>query len=136
MPESLLDAFIAIHREGTQAFNEGDLDRALAGLPDRVEWQAVSDDPEVTVLRGPEQIREWFDGFRAVFDEWRSEPLEYEQLDDRTVFVHHVIRGTSRGAGVPVEVDTFELWELEGLQPVRIRQFQSRQEALAAVDTG
>jgi hypothetical protein len=117
VPEDLLEYFRATHLAATEAFNRGDLDRALAGLPDRIEWHAVSEDPEQEILRGPEQVKEWFEGFRGVFEGWRSEPREYELVGAATILVHHVITGVSRGAGVPVEVQTFELWQFEGSSP-------------------
>ncbi len=134
MAESGFDQFIAMHKAGIEAFNHGDLDAALATFPEDAEWHAFSDDPEASVLRGPEAVKQFFEEFRSVFDEWRSEPLEYEEVREGTALVHQVIRGTSRGAGVPIEVDTWDLWEVdtESLQPVRVRQFPSRAEALEA----
>ena len=137
-PEEGLEQFIAVHEAGTEAFNRGDLDAAMAPFPDDIEWHAVSDDPESSVLRGPQEIKNFFEGFREVFDEWRSEPVEYEQLGDATALVHHVLRGTSRGAGVPVEVDTWELWDFDPAtaQAHRVRQFFTRDEAVAAFEAG
>src|SRR4051794_27684289 len=98
-------------------------------MPEDLEWHATSQDPEQSVLRGPAEVKAFFQGFRSVFEDWRVEPLDYEQLGESWILVHHVIRGTSRGAGVPVEVETFELWEFEAEQPVRVRQFFSHDEA-------
>jgi ketosteroid isomerase-like protein len=129
--DDLLSAFRAGYELSSAAFNEGDLDRALAGLPEDLEWHAVSEDPEQEVLRGPAEIKHFFQGFRSVFEKWRVEPIDFERLSDRSILVHHIIRGTSRGAGVPVEVETWEVWEFEQMRPVRVRQFLSRAEALA-----
>ncbi len=134
MAEELLSTFSAGYEQSSAAFNEGDLDRALSGMPEDLEWHAVSEDPEQSVLRGPAEIKGFFQGFRNVFDEWRVEPLSFEQLSDASILVHHIIRGTSRGAGVPVETETWEVWEFEEMEPVRVRQFLSRDEALAAAE--
>ncbi|MGH2955937.1 MAG: hypothetical protein ACRDL6_02960 [Solirubrobacterales bacterium] len=48
MAESGFERFIAIHRAGTEAFNRGDFDSALAVFPEDAEWHAVSDDPETS----------------------------------------------------------------------------------------
>ncbi len=132
MAEDLLSNFRAGYERSAAAFNEGDLDRALAGMPEDLEWHAVSEDPEQSVLRGPAEIRGFFQGFRNVFDRWRIEPISFEQLAEASILVHHVIRGTSRGAEVPVEVETWELWEFEEMRPVRVRQFFSHHQAVAA----
>jgi uncharacterized protein len=130
--EALLVLFEPLHRNATEAFNEGDLDAALGGLPEDLEWHPFSTDPQPAVHRGPDEIKRWFEDYRSVFDEWRSVPEAYERAGEASILIHHVIQGTSRGAGVPVEVDVFEIWEFDGAQPVRVRQFDSRESALAA----
>jgi len=134
MAETGLERFIAMHKAGTDAFNRGDLADAVSVFSEDTEWHAVSEDPESNVLRGPEAIKLFFEEYRSVFDEWQSEPLGYEEIREGMALVHHVIRGTSRGAGVPVEVDTWEVWEVdvESQQPQRVRQFLSRDEAMEA----
>jgi hypothetical protein len=131
-----LEQVIELHRAAIEAFNRGDLDGTVASFPEDFEWHAVSEDPETSVLRGPAEVKKFFEGFRDVFDEWRSDPLEYRRLDDSTAYIHHVLSGTSRGAGVPVKVDAHELWDIdiERLEPRRVRQFLSRDEAMAAFE--
>jgi hypothetical protein len=133
--EDLLSTFRAGYEQSAAAFNEGEIDTALSGLPEDLEWYAVSENPEQSVLRGPAEINGFFQGFRNVFDEWRVEPVEFDQLSEASILVHHVIRGTSRGARVPVEVETWEVWEFEETRPARVRQFLSHEEALAATQT-
>jgi ketosteroid isomerase-like protein len=137
MAEADFEGFIAMHRAALEAFNRKDLDGAVAELRDDFEWHAVSEDPETSVLHGPEEVKRFFEDFHGVFDEWHSEPLGYERLGPGTALAHHVLRGTSRGAGVPVEVDTWELWyfDPESLQPLRVRQFLSRDEAMQALES-
>ncbi len=134
MAEDLAARFRPLHQAGTEAFNSGDLNRALGGLPDDFEWHPYDVDPEESVIRGPVAIGEYFRKYRDVFDEWHSEPLEYEQVGEAVVLVHHVITGTSRGAGVPVTVDVFEVWEFDRDVPRRVHQFGSRDEAIAEIE--
>jgi ketosteroid isomerase-like protein len=133
--ENLLSTFRAVYEQSAAAFNEGDLEHALGGLPEDFEWHAPGEDPDHTVHRGPAEIRDWFEEMRAVFDQWRIELLGFEQVSEESILVHHVIRGTSREAGVPVEVHTFEVWEFDGLRPLRARQYLSRGAAMAAAST-
>jgi hypothetical protein len=132
--EDLAARFRPIHQAGTEAFNSGDLDRALGGLPDDFEWHPYDVDPEESVVRGPAAIGDYFRKYRDVFEEWHSEPLDYDQVGEAVVLVHHVITGTSRGARVPVTVDVFEVWEFEGDVPKRVHQFGSRDEAIAEIE--
>ena len=133
MADDLAARFRPIHEAATDAFNAGDLDRAVGGLPEEFEWQPYEVDPEETALRGPEAIKHYFSNYREVFEDWHSQPLEYEQLGEATVLVRHIITGKSRGAGVPVRVEVFELWDFDGELPIRARQFGTRAEALAAL---
>jgi hypothetical protein len=132
MPADLLSTFRAGYEQSSVAFNEGDLEKALGGLGEDFEWHAPSEDPEHTVYRGPGEVRRWFADMQSVFDEWHIELQGFEQLSENTILVDHIIRGISRAAGVPVEVHTYEVWEFKGIQPVRARQFLSREAALAA----
>ena len=132
MAEDLLTNFRAVYEQSAEAFNKGDLDTALGGLAPDLEWHAPSEDADHTVYRGPAEIKRWFEEMRSVFDQWHIELQDFEQLADSTLLVHHVISGTSRGAGVPVEVHTYEVWDFEDMRPVRARQFLSRDAALAA----
>jgi ketosteroid isomerase-like protein len=134
--DDLAARFRPVHQAGVDAFNSGDLDRALDGLPEDFEWHPYDVDPEESVIRGPQATKAYFHRYMEVFDKWHSEPLEYEQLGESAVLVHHVITGTSRGAGVPVEIQVFEVWEFDGELPKRVRQFGSREDAEAAVRGG
>lgn len=147
MGDDLASRFRAFYEAGTPAFNRGDLDQALAAMPDDLEWHASGEFVDRTVHRGPTEIKGWFAEMRSIFDDWRVEVQEAEQVSDDAVLVFHVIHGVSRAAGVPVEVRTFELWEFVplapgthrawefvGMRPVRVRQFSTREEALAALD--
>jgi SnoaL-like domain len=77
--EELLSWFPASYRQGSAAFNEGDFTGALGWLPEDIEWHAVSVDPETRVLRGPAEVIRYFEEFRAVFDDWRIEPISFER---------------------------------------------------------
>ena len=132
MPDDLAARFRPVHEAGTEAFNAGDFDRALGGLPDDFEWHPYDVDPEEDVIRGPEAVAAYFARYRDVFESWHTDPREYEQLGESAVLIHHVITGQSRGAGVPVTVDVYEVWEFEGDLPKRVWQYDSREEAVAA----
>jgi ketosteroid isomerase-like protein len=130
--DQLLSGFRALYEQSAVAFNDGDLERALGGLAEDFEWHAPEEDADHTVYRGPAQIKGWFAEMQSVFDDWRIALQGFERLSEDTILVHHVITGTSRGAGVPVEVDTYEVWEFDGMRPVRARQFLSSETARAA----
>jgi hypothetical protein len=143
--EGLVSRFRTAYEGSAAEFNEGNLGAALGTLPADLEWHAPPQDPDHDVCHGPAELQVWFEELRGVFDEWRVEVRDCDQHSEDTLIVHHVITGTSRGAGVPVEVVTYEVWEFGplddgshpawqfvGMRPTRVRQFFSRSEALAA----
>jgi ketosteroid isomerase-like protein len=130
--DQFLNAFRDLYERSAVAFNEGDLEAAVDGLPEDFEWQAPAEDPDHDVQRGPAEIVAWFAEMRSLFEDWRMELRQVERLSEGAILVHHVITGKSRGAGVPVAVDTWEVWEFEGGVPRRARQFFSRPAALDA----
>jgi SnoaL-like protein len=132
VPDDLAARFRPLHEASTEAFNRGDLDEALGGLPDDFEWHSYDTDLETTSAHGSDELKRYFGKYREVFDEWRSDPVSYEQVADQAVLVHHIITGTSRGAGVPVREEVYELWEFEADVPRRAQQFGTRDEALSA----
>ena len=136
MANDLAARFRPVHEAAAEAFNAGDLDRALGGLPEDFEWHPYDVDPEESVIRGPDAVKAYFAKYRDVFEGWHTEPRTYEQLGDSAVLIHHTITGTSRGAGVPVEIQVFEVWEFEGDVPKCVWQYGSREEARAARGSG
>ena len=136
MADDLLSTFRPAFEAAALAFSEGDLERAVAGLPEDFEWHPLDQDPERAVHHGPDEAKRWWQRLAAIFDEMRVEVSDIEQLDDRTVLTRYLLRGTSGSAGAPVSITVFEIWEFEGIRPVRARQFPSRDEALRAAHGG
>jgi ketosteroid isomerase-like protein len=132
VPDDLLSTWRAVYEQAAVAFNDGDLDKALGGLAEDFEWHSPEEDADHGVYRGPTEVKAWFAEMRSVFDDWTIELGDFESVSENVVLVDHFIRGTSRGAGVPVEVHTYEVWEFDAMRPVRARQFLSRESALAA----
>ena len=133
MAQDLLSSFSEGFERSIDAFNSGDLDLAVAGLPEEIEWHTTPEDPERSVRRGPEAVKEWFRGFHEIFEEWRVETRGFEQLGESVVLANYVLQGKSQAAAVPVGIEVFEVWEFDGLRPTRVRQFRTREAALSAV---
>jgi ketosteroid isomerase-like protein len=71
-------------RRGYEAFARGDLDAVLERLDSDVDWQpAIAPILGVETVRGKEAVRRFFirDLFEG-FDQFRAEPLSFEDLGD------------------------------------------------------
>ena len=131
--DDILSTFRPAFKAAVAAFMSGDFDRTVAALPKDLEYHSLQQDPESAVHRGPEAVKRWVRRLSDYFEEWRIDILGFEQPTRAAVLASYVLRGTSRSAGVPVDIQVFELWEFDGTQPVRARQFATREEAFAAV---
>jgi ketosteroid isomerase-like protein len=118
-------------REVVGAINRGDIDGFLASTHPDFEWKVLEASPLAGTYRGREEVRryveEWLDTFEGV--QLRIERLV--ELDDRVVVV---VRGSARGkaSGVEVRNHFCQLWTLNEGVPVRMREYATSEEALAA----
>jgi ketosteroid isomerase-like protein len=128
---------VEILRQGFEQFARGDLESVLERLNPDVDWRpAIAPILGVEAVRGREAVREFFtrDLFEG-FDEFRAEPLAYEDLGDAVlVTVRYVGRGESTG----LEIDqTFtSLYRLRDGKTVSMRDYSTRAEALEAAGRG
>jgi ketosteroid isomerase-like protein len=120
-------------QDGFEAFTRGDVEAVLGRLDPNVDWRpAIAPILGVKTVRGREAVREFFTRqlFEG-FDEFRAEPLAYEDLGDAVlVTVRYVGRGQSTG----LEIDqTFaSLYRFRNGKTVSMRDYSTRAEALEA----
>jgi hypothetical protein len=108
----------------------------LGGLSDDFEWHAIPDWPGTDIARGPREVVDYFrDDVREMFPDWRGRIESISELAPGIYFNHLVMEGVGRAGGVPTTTDLFQIWEMDGRRPVRVREFLRREEALAAAGT-
>ena len=120
-------------RSGYEAFARGDVDAVLELLAPDVDWHpAIAPILGVETMRGREAVRRFltrdlFDGF----DEFRAEPLSFEDLGD---FVLVMVRYAGRGESSGIELDQrfAALFEVRNGKTVTMRDYSTRKEALEA----
>ena len=121
-------------RSGYESFARGDLEAVLELLDPDVDWHpAIAPILGVEAIRGREGVRQFFtkDLFEG-FDEFQAEPLSFEDLGE---IVLVMVRYTGRGESTGLELNqTFAtVYEIRDGKTVRMRDYPSRAEALAAV---
>jgi ketosteroid isomerase-like protein len=85
-----------------------------------------------TVFHGPAGAAQAVRDMTEVFDDFRVEPEQFIDLDDRiVVFVR--LRGRARGSGVPIDVPFTHVATFRGTRITRWRAYAHREEALRAV---
>jgi ketosteroid isomerase-like protein len=121
-------------RRGYEAFARGDVDAVLELLDPDVDWHpAIAPILGVDTVRGREAVRRFFtrDLFEG-FDQFRAEPLSFEDLGDDFVLV--MVRYTGRGESSGIEMDQrfATLYKLRDGKTVTMRDYSTREEALEA----
>ena len=116
-----------------ELFNRGRFDEMLELAAPDLEWDwSRSLGPDQGVVYGPQGLRRFLS---HQLDAWESVEMVPEEIveagEDFVVFVHVRLRGRD---GIEVEARGPHVATIRDGQLVRYRLFQSRDEALAAVD--
>jgi ketosteroid isomerase-like protein len=120
-------------RAGYDLFNRGELDQALIGFSDDIEWTAPDMVPDPGPHRGPEGVRRFWEMWRESFQEFRLEVMEVHDLDEHVVVIAR-IHGIGRDSGAPVTTPSFpQVWTSNGTEIVRMEMFTSEDAAAEAI---
>lgn len=129
MSQEVVDRILA----GYDLFNRGDLDQALIGFSDDIEWVAPDMVPDPGPHTGPDGVRRFWDMWRDAFDDFRIEVLEVHDLDQHVVVIARV-HGTGRDSGASVTTPVFpQVWTWDGDHVVRMEMFPSEDSAAEAI---
>jgi ketosteroid isomerase-like protein len=121
---------VELVRAMNEAFDEGDIEGALAKLHPEVEWHGTEGGlDEGKVFRGH---REVIAGFVEALEAWDRQSLEATQYFDAgdrvVVFFHEVARG--RESGAVVETDTGVIFTVKEGLVVRVDPYMDQDQAL------
>ena len=116
------------------AWVSGDVGTVWDTLHPEVEWDTTHFEawPENEIYRGLAAVRGFLDEWLASWDSYEAGVDEISDAGDRVV-VFWWQRMTGRGSGVPVKLDSAQVWTLRGGKVVRVDNYTDRDEALEAV---
>jgi ketosteroid isomerase-like protein len=123
---------LEVVRGAYEAFARGDIDGLLESFvaPD-VEWRTT---PQVMfggTHRGIDEMRERMTDWTGPFEEFTTEVEEMIDAGDHVV-VRHRMHGRGRDSGVEVDLRLWQLVTVRDGKLVRMYDYSSRDEALAA----
>jgi ketosteroid isomerase-like protein len=133
--QPMSEGSLELVRESFEAFVSGDFDTAFASFDPRAEWKTADDEPDSRTYRGIEEIRRfvsylpepWSDRFERTVV-----PELYIDLGDWIVVpTSGVLHG--RGSGIEVEIRETYAVRVRGDRIVRVEEYRTREQALAAV---
>jgi ketosteroid isomerase-like protein len=118
-------------RDAIEAINRGDVDGFLERTDPAFEWKALEQSPIAGTYRGREEVRAYVEEWLTTFGDVR---LNVEELVEVNEHVLVVVRGSGWGkaSGVEVENRFCQLWTVSEGVPTRMREYPTRDEALAA----
>ena len=126
---------VEIVRRVFEAFRAGDTERVLEMVDPAIEWDLsrAATWPERPVYRGYDDVLRFFAEWTG---EWDDYEFDLEELLDAGERVVAVIRdgGRSKTAGIKLERRHSEVWTLRDGKVVRIDLFDTKAEALEALE--
>ena len=129
----LLETVKPLFEEANRAWNEGDFRRAYAALPDDFEYHLAAAWPNARPLQGRNEVVSFFEDWREMFPDARTDRPEFIEVDDRRLILGFTVIGTGRRSGASTEMEIWQLWELnDELAPVRVTEHGSRGKAIEA----
>ena len=116
---------------GQRAFNAGDFETAFANLTDDFEWRMGAWIPDASDLHGRQSV---IDFFRHLQDagEWEVRLVDVEDLGDGVLMLEQEGTWTGRSSGLTGERRFFQVWDFADGRATRVREYETREEALAA----
>lgn len=130
-----LDAFRTAYLAAVERFNAHDFEGAFAGLPEDLEWHALTEwaEVETPVLHGRAELTAVYSELIRDFPDWRFAAERFEQVNERFFAVRAAVTASGRASGVPVSHSVTQLYELDATGRVtRVREFHEHADALAA----
>jgi ketosteroid isomerase-like protein len=126
-------AFREVYEEGQRAWNEGDVKRAYAALPDELEYRLAPEWPESRVLHSRDEVIDFFEELQEIAPDARTHSTELIEIDERTIVAGFKVIGSGRRSGAQTEMEIWQVFEMsEPLVASRVTEFTSRDEALEA----
>lgn len=119
---------------GIRLFNEGRYDESLATFADDVEWRTgLHPLLGIDATHGRDGVRDFWREADAGWDDFRVEPIAVEELDGSTVLVTARYFGRGHSSGLEFENQVWSVYQLRDGLICSVRDFGSREAALAAV---
>jgi ketosteroid isomerase-like protein len=127
-----MQAGVELVRGIVDALNRGDVDGMLARMHPDFEWRRLESSPVARSYRGREQVRGYVEDWLNTFDSLRLDLQDPTEVGDRVLAVIHG-RGRGRASGVELETRFCQVWTLRRGTAVRMEEYATREQGLAAL---
>lgn len=117
-------------REILDALNRGDVEALLERVHPGFEWKTLENSPVAGVYRGRDEVRNYIEDWLATFEGLQ---LDTEEMTEENDQVLAVVRGHARGRASGIEVHNHycQVWTLQDGAAAHMREYETREQALA-----
>jgi len=120
---------VAAVQEAYQAFSQGDIAGAVAGIAEDADWVTSDELPLGGTLHGRDEIAKAWSQIPEYFDEFSVKPDEFIDAGDRVV-MPITARGRPHGSAQTVEVPETQGYTVRNGTIVEVREYPTKAEAL------
>jgi ketosteroid isomerase-like protein len=114
------------------AHRGGEMDAIFSLYDADIEWETLPQAPGDRIYHGHDGIRTFFRAWLGAWSEWDLDVEEVTPVGDARVLTVFRQHGRLRRTGVEVENRTAQIWTIRDGKVIRVQDFPSREEALAA----
>jgi ketosteroid isomerase-like protein len=123
---------VQLVQQGYEAWNSGDRSWVLEHMSEDVEWITPTDDPDPGTYHGLRGVEEYWAQWRAAVGQLNFRIEEIFQ-EGNSVIVVAQRQGRGEHSGLQVSDRVIQVFEFEGDQCVRVKEYYDRDSALSSV---
>src|SRR4051794_27041243 len=123
---------VQLVQQGYEAWNSGDRSWVLEHMSDDVEWMTPTGDPDPGVYRGRQGVEEYWAQWRAAVGQLSFNIEEMIDAGDAVIVVAER-QGRGEHSGLQVSDHVIQVFEFEGDQCVRVKEYYDRDTAFSSV---
>jgi ketosteroid isomerase-like protein len=131
--EVTADAMRSLAHAVVDALNLRDFDRLQELLPPDVEFASALGRMEGEVHVGIDGFRQWAEGMDAIWQTFHVEVVDVRKVDEERAVVILRNIGVARTSGIPIDIQSGQVWIWRDGKPLRNESYTDPAEALAAV---
>jgi ketosteroid isomerase-like protein len=124
---------VDIVRRTWEAWSRGDAATARSYLHDELEWDMAEDEPDARTLHGIAEVTAMLVDWFGSFEDFTGTPQEFIDVG-QDVVVSLLFTGRPHGGDAVVTLEETQVYTVRGGAIVRVREFRTKAEALAALD--
>jgi ketosteroid isomerase-like protein len=120
-------------RRGYDRYNADDIEGQIDNCDEEIEvYMPLEAGPTPGTYRGHDGYRQWYHDWKESFEDYKAEPLKIEPIGERHVVALARQTAKGKGSGVPVQMDSGNMFEVRDGKLLALHLYLSHEQALEA----